>query len=85
MDVLILIALLTIPLVAGAGLVLFMASGKGKPAAQTHEILAIKAQKQWSNEVGNSTLPNDRAPIPVDGTPSIESNQIERGNLPVVK
>lgn len=41
-DTLLLVALLTIPLLAGAGLVLFMASGKGKPAAQTHEILEAK-------------------------------------------
>ena len=45
MDFVILIALLTIPLLAGAGFVIFMASGKGKPAPQTHEILAVKAEK----------------------------------------
>lgn len=75
MDALILIALLTIPLIAGAGLVLFMASGKGKPAPQTHEILAAKAQKQWSGNPMDPTASTQTAPVPVDGIPSKESNQ----------
>lgn len=50
MDVLILVALLTIPLLAGAGFVIFMASGKGKPAPQTHELLAMKEEKSQSEE-----------------------------------
>ena len=45
-DTLLLVALLTIPLLAGAALVLFMASGKGKPAAQTDEILEFKARRE---------------------------------------
>jgi hypothetical protein len=46
MDVLLLLMLLTVPLLAGIGLVVFMASGKGKPAPETHEILAVKESKR---------------------------------------
>ncbi len=44
-NTLLLVALLSLPLMAGAFLVWFMMGGKGKPAPQTHEILEVKRQK----------------------------------------
>jgi hypothetical protein len=51
MEAIIMILVLSLPLLAGAFFVWFMASGKGKPAHETDAIKAVKLQKQEVQEI----------------------------------
>lgn len=47
------VLVLSLPLLAGAFLVWFMASGKGSPANETDAIKAVKLKRQQAQEMGH--------------------------------